>query len=239
MVQVNQQWLFQKATVMEIMENAMPVTHLHLIHLEKYGEFGNCVGGKTFLEQIREIDAGMRVVADYFDGGGDAERLPMGRLRLTREYIHRLIPLVGNQDAAYTAALFRIQRNIDMALKCAAATEVAAAIEAKKKRLGRKVEPLSAIINVDNLGEDEHGNKRTAQDLINRLRELINSCAGPTDVSAVLVAAIKQGYLEKFPSENQYKEIRAKDVGTYKVMRRQKSARSVTERLWKQYHIFR
>ena len=134
MKQVNQQWLWHKSTVKEMIENAMPVTHLHLIHLEKYGEFGNCVGGKTFLEQIREVDAGMRVVADYFDGGGDADGLPMGRLRLTREYIHRLIPMVGNKDAAYTAALFRIQRNIDMALKCAALTAEKAAKEREVQR---------------------------------------------------------------------------------------------------------
>ena len=222
----------------------MDVVHSHLTHIKKYGDFGCCVGGKTFLEQIRKIDASMRVVADYFDGGGDAEMLPMDKLRTIREWIHQLIPMVGNKDAAYIAALFRIQRNIDMALKCAdtkvkEATEVkdAPVTEVKKKHPGRPPRPLSEIINVDNLGEDEHGNKRTAQDLINRLRELINSCAGPTDVSAVLVAAVKQKYLLRFPTKSQYKEIGAEEKGSYLIVQRQRGQHSTIEQA-SRYRIF-
>ena len=138
---VNQQEPLRKSTVKRVIEKTFNVVRLHLSHIETYGVFGEALFGKTFLEEIREVDGSMKRVADYFVDGGDASRMPMEKLRATREMIHRLIKMVGNMDAAYTAALFRIRRNIDMALKCAALTaekakrEQAAQQKKKKSRL--------------------------------------------------------------------------------------------------------
>ena len=229
---------YDKDDTIEAINKAWQIVHLHLSHIETYGVFGEALFGETFLEQIRKVDGSMVSVRKYIVVGNDLRDVPMGRLRLTREYIHRLIPMVGDKDGAYIAALFRIRRNIDTALKHAGIKVKNAPVsEVKKKHPGRKVEPLSAIINVDNLGEDEHGNKRTAQDLINRLREMINGCERPTDVAAILVAAERKNYLLRFPTENQYKEIGAKEIGDYSVVQKQRKMQNTIE-LATRYRIF-
>ena len=229
MEQVKQQEPLQKFTVMRMIESSMNVVHIHLTRLETYGAFGGVLFGKTFLEQIREVDGSMVSVRKYIVVGNDLQDVPMDKLRTTREYIHRLIPMVGNMDASYIATLFRIKTNINTALKYAdtevknaPATEEAPATEVKKEKKprGRKIEPLSAIILEENLPEDEHGNKRTAQDLIDRLREMINRCERPTDVRTILRVAWGKKYLLRFPTENQYNEIGAREVGSFSTIRR-------------------
>ena len=214
---------YDKDDTIEAINKAWQIVRLHLSHIETYGVFGEALFGETFLEQIRKVDGSMVSVRKYIVVGNDLRDVPMEILRATREMIHRLIKMVGNMDAAYTAALFRIRRNIDMALKHAdAEVKNAPATEVKKEKkpLGRKVEPLSAIILEENLPEDEHGNKRTAQDLINRLREMINRCERPTDVRTILRVAWGKKYLLRFPTENQYNEIGAREVGSFSSIRR-------------------
>ena len=228
---VNQQEPLRKSTVKRVIENTFNVVRSHMTHIETYGVFGEVLFGKTFLEQIRRVDASMKRVADYFVDGGDADGLPMEKLDMTREYVQYMLRIIDgdNIDAAYIAALFRIKTNINTALKYAdtevknaPATEESPATEVKKEKKprGRKIEPLSAIILEENLPEDEHGNKRTAQDLIDRLREMINRCERPTDVQTILRVAWGKKYLLRFPTENQYNEIGAREVGSFSTIRR-------------------